>query len=68
MQRDDGWKGMGGEEQVLMYTLEEISGSAYALQKNSLGGSQVRNEVLRILSRGVMLVLRKVMVTCNGRT
>lgn len=41
-QRDDGWKGMGGEEQVLMYTLEEISGSDYALQKDSTGASQVR--------------------------
>ncbi|CAM9797019.1 unnamed protein product [Scytosiphon promiscuus] len=33
---------MGGEEQALMYTLEEISGSDYCLQQDTLGGSQVR--------------------------
>lgn len=34
---------MGGEEQALIYTLEEISGSDYCLQEDTLGGgSQVR--------------------------
>ncbi|CAM9425997.1 unnamed protein product, partial [Sphacelaria rigidula] len=31
---------MGGEEQVVMYTLEEISGNDYALEKDTTGASQ----------------------------
>lgn len=42
-QRDDGWQSMGGEEQALLYTLEEISGSDYCLQEDAHGGSQVRH-------------------------
>ena len=42
LQRDDGWQSMGGEEQALLYTLEEISGSDYCLREDALGGSQVR--------------------------
>lgn len=41
-QRDDGWKAASGDEQALMYTLEEISGSDYALHHDRGGGSQVR--------------------------
>lgn len=33
---------MAGDEQALLYTLEEISGSDYALQSDPSGGSQVR--------------------------
>lgn len=32
---------MAGEEQALLYTLEEISGSDYCLREDSVGGSQV---------------------------
>lgn len=33
---------MGGEEQALLYTLEEISGSDYCLREDPQGGAQVR--------------------------
>lgn len=48
LQRDDGWQGMGGEEQALLYTLEEISGSDYCLREDTFGGSQVRHHATAV--------------------
>ena len=65
-QRDDGWRSMGGEEQALLYTLEEISGSDYRLQEDPHGGSHVSVMFMRCTSPGPISIITQLkLLSCK---